>query len=179
MAMSPEGDAPGSAAARLEEAGLKDRIDPHLAPFFETWLDVFIFHGRLDPQFRELAILRIMWRCDAVSEWGSHYRLARQAGLTRDEILAIRSGDPERDLTGMAGLAARSGDDVVDSGCLGAETMTLVYETLLDGALADEFLFLLAGYRMFASVSASKREPYSEIRSPWPPDGVGPGQTIS
>jgi hypothetical protein len=176
--MQPENERPRSATARLQQGGTASQLDPHMAPFFEMWLDTFIFHGRLDPRLREFAILRIMWRCNAPLEWGNHYQLARQAGITREEVLSIRTDHPDRDLSGAALLAVRAADQMVDSGILTPQTMTLLADEVSDPALVDEFLYLLGGYRMYASVSGSKREPYSGEHRPWPPDGIGPG-TVS
>jgi hypothetical protein len=166
---------PQSAASALHAAGLAEGLDPHLTPFFETWLDTFIFHGRLDAKLRELAILRIMWRCEQAFEWGNHYRLARNAGVTREQVLAIRTPTPEQDLEGSVAAVVRAADEVVDAGCVTEATMIALRGLFPDGSLLDEFLYLLGGYRMFATVSASKREAREGAHAPWPPpDGVGP-----
>ena len=166
-------DSPSTAAAALEQSGLARGMDPHLAPFFHTWLDTFVFHGRLYPQLRELAILRIMWRCGQAFEWGNHYRFAREAGVTRAQVLEIRTPTPARDLDGHIGLVVRAADEVVDDGVVREATMAALRD-LFPGPLLDEFLYLLGGYRMYATVSASKREVREPVRPPWPPDGVGP-----
>jgi alkylhydroperoxidase family enzyme len=158
----------------LERVGAADRVDPHLAPFFEIWLDTFLFHGRLDARLRELAILRIMWRCGQAFEWGNHYRLARSAGVSREEVLAIRTSTPAQDLDGPVAVVVRAADEVVDGTSLREDTMSAVHELFGDPGLVNEFLYLLGGYRMFATASASRREPYAGSRPPWPPDGVGP-----
>ena len=157
----------------LERVGAPADIDQHLAPFFEVWLDTFLFHGRLDPRLRELAILRIMWRCKQAFEWGNHYRLARNVGITKEEVLAIRTPNPERDLADPVRIVVRAADQVVDDGCVSEETMHAL-PALFAGQLLSEFLFLLAGYRMFATVSASRREDRTGTHAPWPPDGIGP-----
>jgi len=162
-----------SEPSALQRVGVAGAIDPHLAPFFETWLDTFIFHGRLDPKLRELAILRVMWRCRQAFEWGNHYRLARNAGVTREEVLAIRTATPEHDLAGPVALVVRAADDVVDDGSVSEPTMVAL-RALFPRGLLDEFLYLVAGYRMFATVSASRREARVGSHAPWPPDGVGP-----
>src|SRR6266581_4245292 len=74
------------------------RSSPQLRTFFECWLDTFIFNGHVDPRLRELTILRVMWRCNRSYEWANHYRLARNVGLSRDDIVAIRTSTPEGDL---------------------------------------------------------------------------------
>ncbi len=173
----PSPEPPGPEPSALERIGFAEGIDPHLAPFFETWLDTFIFHGRLDPKLRELAILRVMWRCGQAFEWGNHYGLARNAGVTRDEVLAIRTPDPDRDLDGPVAVVVRAADEVVDAGCLSEATMAALPAVFPDRNLQQEFLYLVSGYRMYATVSASRREPYRGERPPWPPDGVGPPAT--
>jgi Carboxymuconolactone decarboxylase family len=165
---------PRSAAAELEATGLGRGLDPHLAPFFETWLDTFIFQGRLDARLRELPILRIMWRCGRAFEWGNHYRLARQAGITKAEILAIRTPSPHRDLEGPVAVVVQAADEVIDAGYVQEDTMVALGDLFPERSLLDEFLYLLGGYRMFAMVSASRGEAHASSHAPWPPDGVGP-----
>src|SRR6476646_10926715 len=97
MTAEPESS---TAAAELERTGLGQGMDPQLVPFFHAWLDTFIFHGRLDPKLRQLTILRVMWRGAQAFENRNNYRIARNVGVTRDEVLAIRTTTPDRDLDG-------------------------------------------------------------------------------
>lgn len=168
---------PESAASALERAGFADAPDPHLAPFFEIWLDTFVFHGRLDAKLRELAILRIMWRCEQAFEWGNHYRLARNAGVTREAVRAVRTATPEQDLEGPVAVVVRAADEVVDGIAVTEETMSALRAVFPGRGLLDEFLYLLGGYRMFATASASRRDARAGSHPLWPPDGVGPHGT--
>ena len=162
-----------TAAAALERTGLGQGMDPQLAPFFHAWLDTFIFHGRLDPKLRQLTILRVMWRCGQAFEYGNHYRIARNVGVTREEVLAVRTATPDRDLDGAVAVVVRAADEVVDDGRISEPTMHAL-EAVFPGPLLQEFLYLVAGYRMFATVGASRHEERALARAPWPPDGVGP-----
>ena len=132
-ASAPSG---ASMLAKLEEREGRNPLEesPHLRTFFACWLETFLLKGKVDPALRERAVLRVMWRCNQPFEWANHYRLARDIGLSDDEILAVRTSAPARDLSGG--------------------------------------LYLVAGYRMFATVSASSGRRYDG--PPWPPDGVGP-----
>jgi hypothetical protein len=66
----------------------------------------------------------------------------------------------------------RAADEVVDLGRITPATMDACRALFTDPAVLQEFLYLVAGYRMFATVSASSdREPEGTA---WPPDGVGP-----
>jgi len=59
------------------------------------WL-VFANHvlgkSTLPPRERELAILRIGYLCRAGYEWGQHVLIAREAGMSDDEIRLAQSG---------------------------------------------------------------------------------------
>jgi hypothetical protein len=145
---------------------------PQLRAFFECWLDTFVFKGRVDAHLRELTILRIMWRCAQAFEWGNHYRLARRIGLSDEDVLAARTADPARALTGPVAVVVRAADEVVDLGRITPETMASCRELFPDPGVLHEFLFLVAGYRMFATVSASTDRVQEGLL--WPPDGVGP-----
>ncbi|HVM63828.1 MAG TPA: carboxymuconolactone decarboxylase family protein [Acidimicrobiales bacterium] len=149
--------------------------NPQLRSFFECWLDTFIFKGHVDPHLRELAILRVMWRCGQSFEWANHYRVARTVGLTPEEIVAVRTTRPEHDLAADVATVVRAADDVVDRGHLSPSTYAAVSELFLDPGVRHEFLYLVAGYRMFASVSATEGTTAEGRGLPlWPPDGVGP-----
>jgi alkylhydroperoxidase family enzyme len=175
-------DAAGSGASSTDQATseiahLEDTqggFDTHLKPFYETWLRTFIYEGRLDPQLRELAILRVLWRCGRRFEWGNHYRFARGAGVARETIASVKTADPTRDLDGPVAVVVRAADDVVDHGFVRAGTIDQVRELLDDASHVDEFLYLVAGYRMFASVSESRPEEPPGKWMLWPPDGVAP-----
>jgi alkylhydroperoxidase family enzyme len=48
--------------------------------------------GALSKRDRELAILRIGWLCQAPYEWGEHVLVAKQLGITSEEIERITRG---------------------------------------------------------------------------------------
>src|SRR5579862_8952373 len=103
--MAPEQDeavetSGAEAMSRLRGSSGSSALDasPQMRAFFECWLDTFLFKGRIDPRLRELTILRVMWRCNQSFEWAHHYRLATSVGLSPQEIVAIRTTDPGREL---------------------------------------------------------------------------------
>jgi Carboxymuconolactone decarboxylase family len=161
--------------ARLQSAAPRPSpLDDHpaLQTFVECWLETFLVKGKVDPRLREQAILRVMWRCDRVYEWTNHYRLARRVGVTDDEVLSLRCADPRASLSGPAAVVACAADEIVDLGVVTPETMVEVRALFTDPGVLQEFLMAVAGYRMFATVSASvRRDPAT---ASWPPDGVGP-----
>ena len=160
---------------RLEQSEGREAgalTSPRLRAFFECWLDTFVFDGAVDARLREQAILRIMWRRGRADEWGNHYRLARRSGLTDDDVRAVRTDDVARDCSGPASAVLRAADDVVDDGRVSPATMSDLRAVFPDANLLQEFLYLVAGYQRFATVSASTPD---EVDGPtWPPDGIGP-----
>ena len=168
-----------AALARLaseEGRGESERSEgnPQLQRFLECYIDTFIFNGTLDPQLRELTILRVLWRCGAAYEWGNHYRLGRNAGLSREDIVAIRTERPERDLPDEVATVVRAADDVVDLGRITPATLTACRALFPDPGILQEFVYLVAGYRMMATVGASLAPERAPAKRLWPPDGVGP-----
>src|SRR5205085_7628567 len=59
--------------------------------------------GKLPPRDRELLILRTGWRCRSEYEWGQHVRLARDAGLTDEEIRRVIDGPDGADARDAGG----------------------------------------------------------------------------
>jgi alkylhydroperoxidase family enzyme len=71
------------------------RTIAHHPKLLKRWL-VFGAHvlakSTLPPRERELAILRIGWRCGSEYEWGQHVAIGRESGLSDDEIRRVAKG---------------------------------------------------------------------------------------
>lgn len=65
---------------------------PEAARAFLTWGRYVLRQSSLSPAQKELVILRIGWLCKSGYEFAQHSRLAKQAGLTGDDIEAIKTG---------------------------------------------------------------------------------------
>jgi hypothetical protein len=171
----PRSGAEVIAVTRARGEGGPELEDAQLRAFFERWLDTFVFNARLDPHLRELAILRTMWRAGQSLEWANHYRLARTIGVTREQVLAIRTASPELELDGDLALIARIVDEFVDGGSLTPATMGAVEQRFPEVATRYELLYLVPGYLMFAAVTNSTGLTAEAKGLPvWPPDGEGP-----
>ena len=60
---------------------------------YRRWLPFagkLLMRGRLEARERELVILRTAWSCQAEYEWGQHVLIAREAGLSDEEIRRVR-----------------------------------------------------------------------------------------
>ena len=59
---------------------------------FLEWGGYVLRRSHLSPRERELLILRVGHLCDSGYEWAQHTRLAKQAGMTDEEIARVRMG---------------------------------------------------------------------------------------
>lgn len=62
---------------------------PHLTGPFLVFNRVMLDAPVLGPRWRELLILRVAWRARCEYEWVQHVRLAKQVGVTAEEVEAI------------------------------------------------------------------------------------------
>jgi len=65
---------------------------PALAKAFLTFNRHLLFNSSLSDRIRELLILRIAWLRRAEYEWAQHVLLAQKAGLSKEEIEAVKEG---------------------------------------------------------------------------------------
>lgn len=149
---------------------------PALGAYFQCFVDTFLRRGLLDPRLRELAILRIAWRCQQPYEWAQHYRLARKAGISDAEVLELRRGPARTPFSPAEQALLRAVDEIVDAGRLSPQGFEDCTRALGGSTtLAVEFLDLAAGYRMMATILHTTAPPLAQAGLPlWPPDGVGP-----
>jgi len=79
------------------------------------WL-VFANHilgkSTLAPRERELVILRIGFLCKAGYEWGQHVLIARQAGMSDDEIRTAKTGPETPGLSELDRLLLKATDEL-------------------------------------------------------------------
>jgi 4-carboxymuconolactone decarboxylase len=89
------------------------------------WL-VFSAHilakSSLSPRVRELVILRTGWNCRSRYEWGQHVLIARDCGMTDDEIDAVRVGPADPSWDAQDGALLRAVDELHHSRAIGDHT---------------------------------------------------------
>jgi alkylhydroperoxidase family enzyme len=71
-----------------------------------------LFESRFDPRKREIAVLRVARVTDADYEWTHHVAVARQCGVTDDEIEKIKIEDPVSSLGEEGNLLCRVADEI-------------------------------------------------------------------
>ena len=97
---------------------------------FRRWIPFGgkILAGKIPVRDRELMILRTAWRCGAEYEWGQHCKLARQAGITDDELLRIARGPTAPEWSRFDAALLRAVDELHEDSSVADET----WEVLAD-----------------------------------------------
>jgi 4-carboxymuconolactone decarboxylase len=97
---------------------------------------------------REIVILRTALRCGSAYEWGQHVAIAREAGLSDEEITAVASGADACDAD--TALLVRMVDELRDDSCITDATWAALAqrygeEQLIELPMLSGHYALLAG----------------------------------
>ena len=112
-----------------------------------------LYRGTLDPRLREIVINAISVKTGCASEWSHHVGIGRQAGMTDDELRAIRDGalgelgDTERlyiDYAHKVEDMQVTDDDVAKLRSAGLSDEQIVELTVLAGFYGMTARYLLA-----------------------------------
>ena len=146
---------------------------PELTKAVSGLLTTLLFRGKLDVRLRELVIMRIGWRTRSVYEWTQHWRVARQLGVSEEDLLAVRDwrasqlGEAER-------AVLQATDDVLDGGAIAAETWKRCEAALPGVEERLELVLAIGNWALFSQLLQSLEIPLEDGVEPWPPDGAVP-----
>jgi alkylhydroperoxidase family enzyme len=101
----------------------------------------------LDPRTRELAVLRVGWRCDAPYEWGQHVVVGRAVGLTDDDVRRVAEGPDADGWTPAEVAALRATDELHDRSTITDATWVALTEHFSDQQVLD-LVFLVGNYHI-------------------------------
>ena len=105
--------------------------------------------GKIPTRDRELMILRTAWRCGAEYEWGQHCRIARQAGVTEDELTRIASGPAAPGWDPFDAALLRAVDELHDDSRLTDQTWAVLADRY-DTKQLIELPMLIGQYHLVA-----------------------------
>ena len=117
--------------------------------------------GKLPARDRELLILRSAWRCASSYEWGQHVRLAKQAGISGEEIDRIATGPDAPGWEPFDRTLLTAVDELHDDSCL-TDTTWATLASRYDERQMIELPMLVGQYHMLAFALNSlgvQREP--------------------
>lgn len=119
---------------------------PKLAKAFLRFNVHLLTSSTLPPRIRELAILRVAHRRQCAYEWSHHFRMAKEEGITEDQIAAVQRGDglDEFDQAVITGV-----DELDEKSELSDRTWAALGERLNDQQRMD-FVFTVGCYALLA-----------------------------
>ena len=85
---------------------------PDLAKRWMVFANHILGKSSLSVRDRELVILRIGYLCQAGYEWGQHVLIARQAGMSDDEIRSAKTGPDTPGLSELDRLLLKATDEL-------------------------------------------------------------------
>ncbi len=85
---------------------------PDLARRWFVFANHVLAKSTLSPRVRELAILRVGWRCKAEYEWGQHVLIAREIGIGDDEIARLQLDTVGEEWAGADACVLRATDQL-------------------------------------------------------------------
>lgn len=117
-------------------------------PRYLLFLSHILKGGRINRADKERIILRVAWRVGCIYEWGHHVPMARELGVSDDEILSLAEADsPVWDDRTRALI--RAADELVEHRVLGDDAWRVLSAELTDNQLV-EFCMLVGHYLMVA-----------------------------
>ena len=147
---------------------------PDLVKHVYGLLTMLSSRNKLPTRLRELIVMRLAWRARCEYAWFQHYRIATQAGVTPEEIVAVRDWR-NSDLFGSAERAVlAAADDTCDRGKISDGVWAECSRELKAPAVLVEMVVAIGNWTMFAQLLRSLEVGIEEGAAPWPPDGKAP-----
>jgi alkylhydroperoxidase family enzyme len=167
------GEAMGLPARRTQsEAFRVVANNPGVARVAFSQLLQLLENNKLDTRLREMMIMRIGWVTGSAYEWTQHWRVAAQAGIPPEDILAVRDWRNADRLT------------PADRAILAATDQCLAGQSISDAAWAElvkhvpdpsdqvELVIAMGNWMSFSLLFRNLRIPLAEGLTIWPPDGL-------
>jgi AhpD family alkylhydroperoxidase len=131
---------------------------------FNAFLDFassILFGAEFDPRKREIAVLRVAHVTGSNYEWVQHVSVARQAGLTDDEIKMVATEGVVSGLDEEGNLLCRVADEISRDVRLSDEALEKIIE-LYGERQAAELILCCSYFNMLSRVLESTRVPLEE-----------------
>lgn len=116
--------------------------------------NAYLNHGELDPELREIAILRVGYLLDSDYEVINHERTARVIGMDQERVNAVLSEDAVDSLTPDEQLVVKFVDEVITDGAAEEATFRAVQQTMTTAQLI-ELSVVIGVYTMVAQICAT------------------------
>jgi 4-carboxymuconolactone decarboxylase len=101
---------------------------PALGKVYNHWGKHFLMENTLNTRQLEIIILRVSWRVKSAYEWHNHVGYAMNAGLTLDDVAAIRDFPEGGNWTHEEAAMMRATDELIDNNKINDATWNTLCE---------------------------------------------------
>ena len=137
----------------------------------EAWLGFARYvlgDNTVPPRERELLILRIGYLCGSEYEWGQHTRIARNVGVTDEEILRVIEGPDAEGWSAFDSALLRAVDELHHDSEVSDETWAVLAAGYDTRQLMD-LVFTVGQYNLVSMALRTFRVPLDEGVEGFPP----------
>jgi alkylhydroperoxidase family enzyme len=128
---------------------------PQMAMAYSVWGKHLLMTNTLGTRFLEIIILRVAWRTKSVYEWHNHVGYGVNAGLTLEDIEAIRDfPEAKGNWTELETAILRATDELFDNNVISDETWATLAKDLNRHQMMD-LVFTVGHYVMTSWALAS------------------------
>ncbi len=147
---------------------------PELAKRVNDLLMTQLLRAKLDARLRELIIMRIGWKTQAVYEWTQHWRVALQLGVPEKDLLALRDWRAHTGWSPADRAVLTATDETLDDGAISPATWAECARHLGSAEEQLELVGAIGTWGMISRMLRSLEVPLEDGVEAWPPDGLVP-----
>lgn len=129
-------------------------------------------NNSFDTRLREMMIMRIGWVTGSAYEWTQHWRVAAQAGIPAEDVLAVRDWRNSDRLTAADKAILAATDECLEGKSISDEAWAEVTKYLTDPGQQVEFVIAMGNWMSFSLLFRNLRIPLTPDLTIWPPDGL-------
>ncbi len=167
------GEAMGLSARRTQSEAFRVLANnPGVARVAHSQLIQLLENNKFDTRLRELMIMRIGWVTGSAYEWTQHWRVATTAGISTEDILAVRDWRNTDRLKPADKAILAATDECLAGKSISDAAWAEVAKHVTEPAQQVEFVIAMGNWMMFSLLFRNLRIPLAEGVVIWPPDGL-------
>ena len=129
-------------------------------------------NNSFDTRLREMMIMRIGWVTGSAYEWTQHWRVAAQAGIPAEDMLAVRDWQNSDRLTAADKAILAATDECLEGKSISDAAWAEVTKHVTDPGQQVEFVIAMGNWMSFSLLFRNLRIPLTPDLTIWPPDGL-------
>ncbi|MSP04294.1 MAG: carboxymuconolactone decarboxylase family protein [Acetobacteraceae bacterium] len=167
------GEAMGLPARRTgSEAFRVVANNPGVARVAFTQLAQLLENNKFDTRLREMMIMRIGWVTGSAYEWAQHWRVASEANIPSEDVLAVRDWRNSDRLTPADKAILTATDECLEGKSISDASWAEVIKYVTDPGEQVEFVIAMGNWMSFSLLFRNLRIPLAPSITVWPPDGL-------